>query len=170
MDSTSHRDEVRPSYCDLCGATDHRERNHEPIPPNETAPLDLRPVPGARLGPTRCRITRKADVKGFVMTFNVSEVRRTPVTRRRSPAASLRSSPYDDAQSALFERDRSARRLLRVADVAEMIGCSTKAVRHRLARGQLPGVTRIGGSVYLRRDDVLRFLAEGRGSSPKRSR
>lgn len=154
----------RPSSESLSG--DLRERDLE-VPPPSTAPLNLRHVRGVRLGATRCRIERKPGGKGFSMTFNVSEAR---VTSRPPSVALLRCSASDAAGSTLSEPDRPARRLLCVADVAEMIGCSPKAVRHRIARGQLPGVTRIGGSVYLRRGAVLRFLAEGRGSSPKRSR
>jgi hypothetical protein len=57
-----------------------------------------------------------------------------------------------------------------VAQLAAVIGCSEKAVRHRIARGQVPGVVRVWGRVYVRRTEVLRFLAEGRGPSPGRSR
>lgn len=60
--------------------------------------------------------------------------------------------------------------LVSIAKFAVFIGWSEKAIRHRIDRGQLPGVVRIGGSVYLRRDEVLAFLAEGRGPSPTRSR
>ncbi len=69
-----------------------------------------------------------------------------------------------------FAPEAAVRRLLRVSEVAAMIGCSPKAVRHRIERGQIPGVVRIGASVYIRRDEVVRFLAEGRGPSPTRSR
>lgn len=65
---------------------------------------------------------------------------------------------------------RMVRMLLTIHDIASLIGCTPKAVRHCVARGQPPGVTRIGGSVYLRRAEVLPFLAEGRGPSPERSR
>lgn len=60
--------------------------------------------------------------------------------------------------------------LLDVNGVAALIGCSAKAIRHRIARGQLPGVVRVWGRVYVRRSEVVRFLAEGRGPSPGRSR
>ncbi len=59
--------------------------------------------------------------------------------------------------------------LLTVKQVAALIGCSEKSVRHRKDRGQIPGVVHIGSSVFFRRAEVLRFL-EGRGLSPARSR
>jgi len=57
--------------------------------------------------------------------------------------------------------------LLTVRELAALMGRTEKSVRHRIERGQLPGVTRIGGSVYFRRDEVLRFLSEGRGPSAR---
>lgn len=60
--------------------------------------------------------------------------------------------------------------LLTIAEFAALIGRSEKSVRHRIARKQIPGAVRIGRSVYLRRTEVLRFLAEGRGPSPEGSR
>ena len=57
--------------------------------------------------------------------------------------------------------------LLRIGVAAFLLSMTEKALRHRIARGQIPGVTRIGGSVFLRRADLLRFLAEGRGPSPR---
>ena len=59
---------------------------------------------------------------------------------------------------------------LTVRQVAEMLGMSPKAIYHRAERGQLPGVFRVGRSLRFRRADLLRFVAEGRGLSPTRSR
>jgi predicted DNA-binding transcriptional regulator AlpA len=63
-----------------------------------------------------------------------------------------------------------APRLLKVPQLAAMMGVSEKAVWHRHYRGQIPGAVRIGASLFFRRDEVLRFLSEGRGLSPNRSR
>lgn len=57
--------------------------------------------------------------------------------------------------------------LLTVAQLAQHLGWTEKALRHRIDRGQIPGVTRIGRSVYLRRDEVLGFVLEGRGPSSR---
>ena len=62
--------------------------------------------------------------------------------------------------------------LLTVAQFSDFIGWSEKSVRHRIGRGQIPDycVARVGRSVYLVRDKVLRLVLEGRGPSPRGSR
>lgn len=60
--------------------------------------------------------------------------------------------------------------LLRTREAAAIVGISDKAIRHRIERGQIPGVVRIGASVFIRRAELLRLIAEGRGPSPGRSR
>jgi len=60
--------------------------------------------------------------------------------------------------------------LLTVRQVAEFLGMSPKAVYHRAERGQLPGVIHVGRSLRFRRSDLVRFIGEGRGLSPTRSR
>ena len=59
---------------------------------------------------------------------------------------------------------------LTVKQVAAMFGMTPKAVYHRADRGQLPGRFYVGKSLRFRRADLLRFIAEGRGLSPTRSR
>lgn len=59
--------------------------------------------------------------------------------------------------------------LLRVREAAPFLGMTEKALRHRIDRGQVPTV-HIGGSVFLRRTDLLRLVAEGRGLSSTGSR
>jgi excisionase family DNA binding protein len=59
---------------------------------------------------------------------------------------------------------------LTVKQVAVMLGLTEKAVYHRAQRGQLPGKFYVGSSVRFRRTDLLKFIAEGRGPSPTRSR
>jgi len=59
---------------------------------------------------------------------------------------------------------------LTVGQVATLLGMTPKAVYHRAERGQLPGVFRVGRSLRFRRADLIRFMAEGRGLSPTRSR
>jgi excisionase family DNA binding protein len=50
--------------------------------------------------------------------------------------------------------------LLTAAEVAELLRTSRKCVYWMIERGRLPGVTRIGRRVLLRRDRLLQFLAE----------
>ena len=80
---------------------------------------------------------------------------------RRSTAGSPRRAALEEPNLPI---------LLTIAEFAALIGRSEKSVRHRIVRQQIPGVVRIGRSVYLRRAEVLRFLAEGRGPSPEGSR
>ncbi len=84
-----------------------------------------------------------------------------PETQSASPAetSSRDLAPPPPAQLALT-----------VAQVAAMLGMSAKAVYHRAERGQLPGKFYVGRSLRFRRADLLRFIAEGRGLSPIRSR
>jgi excisionase family DNA binding protein len=63
-----------------------------------------------------------------------------------------------------------AQALLTVRQVAELLGMTPKAIYHRAERGQLPGVFHVGRSLRFRRSDLLRFISEGRGLSPTRSR
>jgi predicted DNA-binding transcriptional regulator AlpA len=51
-----------------------------------------------------------------------------------------------------------------------MFGMTPKAVYHRADRDQLPGKFYVGKSLRFRRADILRFIAEGRGLPPTRSR
>lgn len=62
----------------------------------------------------------------------------------------------------------SAKALMTVAEVAEYLRTTSKAIYHRVERGQLPGVVRDGDRILVRRADLLRSLAEGRGPSPRR--
>ena len=60
--------------------------------------------------------------------------------------------------------------LLTADETAELLRKSRKAVYLMVSRGQLPGVTHIGRSLLIRRDDLLAWLDESRASSPKESR
>ena len=71
---------------------------------------------------------------------------------------------------ATLEQPSPRQLALSVRQGAEMLGMTPKAVYHRAERGQLPGVFRVGRSLRFRRADLLRFIAEGRGLSPTRSR
>jgi excisionase family DNA binding protein len=53
------------------------------------------------------------------------------------------------------------------SDTASLLRTTRKAVYVMVARGQLPGVTRVGRRVLLRRDDLLEWLNQKRAPSPK---
>jgi excisionase family DNA binding protein len=52
-------------------------------------------------------------------------------------------------------------------EVAAGLALSKKALYHRVSRGQIPGVVRLGRSIRFRRTDLVRLLAERRGPSPE---
>jgi len=56
--------------------------------------------------------------------------------------------------------------LLTVDETATLLRTSRKAVYAMAERGQLPGVTRIGRRLLVRRDDLLSWLDERGAASP----
>ena len=57
--------------------------------------------------------------------------------------------------------------LLTTAEVAALLRTTPKATYSMIARGQLPGVVRIGRRVLIRRDELVDWLDRSRTSSPK---
>ena len=84
-------------------------------------------------------------------------------------SANPAATPLDDPSRDLAPPS-PAQLALTVAQVAAMLGMTAKAVYHRADRGQLPGKFYVGRSLRFRRTDLLRFISEGRGLSPTRSR
>jgi excisionase family DNA binding protein len=60
--------------------------------------------------------------------------------------------------------------LLTADETAALLRTSRKAVYAMAERGLLPGVTRIGRRLLVRRDDLLSWLDERRAASPGGSR
>ena len=56
--------------------------------------------------------------------------------------------------------------LLTVAETAEILRTTNKAVYSMVERAQLPGVTRLGRRVLIRSEDLLRWLDHNRAPSP----
>jgi len=56
--------------------------------------------------------------------------------------------------------------LLTASEVAVVLRTSRKAVYTMAERAQLPGVTRIGRRLLVRRDDLISWLNERRATSP----
>ena len=54
---------------------------------------------------------------------------------------------------------------LTAKEVAELLRTSPKAVYSMAGRGLLPGVTRLGRRLLIRRDDLLSWLDESRAPS-----
>ena len=55
--------------------------------------------------------------------------------------------------------------LLTAQETADVLRTTPKAIYAMAGRGQLPGVTRIGRRVLVRRDDLLGWLDESRAPS-----
>ena len=60
--------------------------------------------------------------------------------------------------------------LMTVTEVADLLRTSRKAVYAMVARGQLPGVTRIGRRILIQREALLDWLHERRAPSPEGDR
>ncbi len=90
----------------------------------------------------------------------------------REPDAMTPAPDLDAAfsPSVAPEAGPAAQIALTVGQVAALLGMTPKAVYHRAERGQLPGLFRVGRSLRFRRADLIRFVSEGRGLSPTRSR
>lgn len=54
--------------------------------------------------------------------------------------------------------------LLTVDETAALLRVSTKAVYDMVRRKQLPGARKIGGTVRIHRDTLLRFITTGQGA------
>jgi len=57
--------------------------------------------------------------------------------------------------------------LLTAAEAAALLRTTPKAIYARAERGLLPGLVRDGRRVLVRRDELLRYLSEGRATSPE---
>lgn len=56
---------------------------------------------------------------------------------------------------------------LTIPDVAAFLRTSRKAVYTMVERGQMPGLTKIGRRLLVRRDDLLDWLDRSRAPSPQ---
>jgi excisionase family DNA binding protein len=83
----------------------------------------------------------------------------------RSSTCRQRGGPPDMPRGPLGRPDGWPP-LLTVNEVAAVLRTSRKAVYAMVERAQLPGVTRIGRRLLVRRDDLLFWLDERRAASP----
>jgi excisionase family DNA binding protein len=72
----------------------------------------------------------------------------------------------DSANSDASRRAPALPTLLTIDDVARVLRTSRGAVYAMAARGQLPGLTRIGRRVLIRADALLDWLDQKRAPSP----
>ncbi len=80
---------------------------------------------------------------------------------RREPA-----SPFGTQNRPRVTQDGWPPPLLTASEVAVVLRTSRKAVYAMAERAQLPGVTRVGRRLLVRRDDLLSWLDERRAASP----
>ncbi len=66
----------------------------------------------------------------------------------------------------LEARDRGLPELLTVDEVAETLRANRKVVHMKIARGQIPGVTRIGRRVLALRDHLSAWISRCEEVSP----
>jgi len=78
-----------------------------------------------------------------------------------APEASPSYGPENGSRAT-----QSSALLLTADETAALLRTSRKAVYAMAERGQLPGVTRIGRRLLVRRDDLLSWLDERRAASP----
>ena len=57
--------------------------------------------------------------------------------------------------------ERAVRPMLTIAEVADLLRTSPKAVYTLIERGRVPGVVRLGRKILVRRDQLGRALAKG---------
>jgi excisionase family DNA binding protein len=97
----------------------------------------------------------------------------------QEPAVSANSLPspqgFESSREPATRHDnrfgnRDLAPLLTVEEVADLLRRSSKSIYSMIERAQLPGVTRLGRRVLVRRDDLLRWLNESRASSRKERR
>jgi excisionase family DNA binding protein len=57
-----------------------------------------------------------------------------------------------------------------IEELSAYLRLNHKTVRDAIARGDIPGVRRIGGAIRIHRDTVLGWLSSGKGSASSSSR
>ena len=87
-------------------------------------------------------------------------ITRTELARRR----------HEPAAHTVPRRHMHLPFLLTSGETAALLRTTTKAVYAMIGRGQLPGVTRLGRRVLIRRDELLDWLDQKRTPSPKEQR
>lgn len=75
-------------------------------------------------------------------------------------------NPANDHADATSSPDDLAP-VLTVDEVADLLRVDRKSIYEVIRRGELPGVRRLGRSIRVHRDTVLRWIAEGQGRAPR---
>jgi excisionase family DNA binding protein len=94
---------------------------------------------------------------------------RGPAARHSGDIPCATDREHEDTSLGAQNHSRASEEwpsLLTVSEVAVVLRTSRKAVYAMAERAQLPGVTRIGRRLLVRRDDLLSWLDERRAASP----
>ncbi len=82
-------------------------------------------------------------------------------------AAFLAADFGDEDEAVVGDQDTEAplpsEEVLKVPEVARLLRMDRKSVYAAIARGEIPGVQRIGGAIRVRRTALLRWMDEGQG-------
>ena len=103
------------------------------------------------------RNDRDAESAAAALARHAAPEAAAPPGNTRPPTARAPSSAPSIAQLPI---------LLTMGEVGALLRTSRKAVYAMAERRQLPGLTRIGRRLLVRRDDLLSWLDERRAASP----
>jgi excisionase family DNA binding protein len=73
------------------------------------------------------------------------------------------SAPQEPPEGPAPPGPATSPSILTVRELADFLRVNHKTVREAIARGEIPGVQRIGGTIRIFRDAVLKWLASGQG-------
>src|SRR5688500_10507554 len=93
---------------------------------------------------------------------------RVTAMRRRSlgsPVTGGASEPYSKARLSRPWPEQDHPLLLKAEEAAQLLNLSRSKVFERMARGELPGVVRIGRSVRISREELVRWVREQSGEA-----
>lgn len=118
------------------------------------------------------RIVVGSDVVSIIFAGCEDSAEKNPPSLSNSLPSSYGSESVREQSTTAS--DHTAREhlapLLTVDEVSAFLRTSSKSVYSMIDRAQLPGVTRLGRRLLIRRDDLLRWLNESRASSQQERR
>jgi excisionase family DNA binding protein len=86
---------------------------------------------------------------------------------RSDAHVALDTVPAADPSDAVSSKPEAATHpVLTVDELAELLRCNRKTVYAAIARGEIPGVRRLGGAIRIHRDTVLTWLGHGQVRAP----
>jgi excisionase family DNA binding protein len=112
------------------------------------------------------RLMRRMDERNVRGQLQDGQAARKPQKTHVSPGRREGAAPLAAQNRPRVGHDGGPPSLLTASEVAVVLRTSCKAVYAMAERAQLPGVTRIGRRLLVRRDDLLSWLDERRAASP----